>query len=75
MTLSGGGWGCRVDIIAHTSSELSCGVNWTMDVGNTHLLASGVTYNNKLLHLHIHSFIHTAHILFGGHPVEWPQNQ
>ena len=27
MTLSGGGQGCRDDIIAHTSSELPCGVN------------------------------------------------
>ena len=43
MTLSGGGRGCRDDIIVHSSCDVSCDVNWPMDVGDTHLLASGVT--------------------------------
>ena len=43
MTLSGGGRGCRDDIIVHSSCDMSCDVNWPMDVGDTHLLVSGVT--------------------------------
>ena len=42
MTLSGGGHGCRDDIIVHSSCDDSCDVNWPMDGGDTHLLASGV---------------------------------
>ena len=38
MTLSGGGSGCRDDIIVHSSCDVSCDVNWPMDVGDTHLL-------------------------------------
>ena len=33
-----GGSGCRDDIIVHSSCDVSCDVNWPMDVGNTHLL-------------------------------------
>ena len=43
MTLSGGGWGCRDDIIVHSSCDMSCDVNWPMNCGDTHLLVSGVT--------------------------------
>ena len=42
MTLSGVGGGCRDDIIVHSSCDVSCDMNWPMDFGDTHSLASGV---------------------------------
>ena len=30
-------------LYVHSSCDMSCDVNWPMDVGDTHLLASGVT--------------------------------
>ena len=50
MTLSGGGRGCRDDIIVHSSCDVSCGMTGPMHVGCTHLLASavgGVGYQAK----------------------------
>ena len=57
MALCGGGHGCRDDIIVHSSCDVSCDVNWPMDVGDTHLLASGVTTILSYTHIYICIYI------------------
>ena len=34
-TLSGGKQGCMGDVIVHPLCDMSCDVNWPMDVGDT----------------------------------------
>ena len=68
MTLSRGEQGCRDNIIVHTSSELSCCVNWPMYVGRTRVsfcMELPIIINSYTF-IYTASF-HTAHFLFGDH--------